>query len=114
MRDELKKKKCVPCESTQDPFDEAKIKVYMPALTMEWKVVDGKKIRLEYKGKNFMDCIALINKIAELAENEGHHPDLFLHDYKFLTLELMTHNIDGLSENDFIEAVKIEDILNQA
>jgi len=46
MRDELKKKKCVPCESTQDPFDEAKIKVYMPALTMEWKVVDGKKINV--------------------------------------------------------------------
>jgi 4a-hydroxytetrahydrobiopterin dehydratase len=111
MRDELKQKKCIPCESTQDPFDAEKIKIYMPALNMEWKVIDGKKIRLEYLCRNFKHAIELVNKIAEIAEKEGHHPDLFVYDYKKLAVELFTHNIGGLSENDFIEAVKIEELL---
>ncbi len=111
MREDLLKKKCVPCESTDDPFDAEKIKIYWPSLSMEWKLIDAKKIRLEYTGKNFMELIKIIDKIAEIAENEGHHPDLFLSNYKHLAIELMTHNINGLSENDFIEAVKIEELL---
>jgi 4a-hydroxytetrahydrobiopterin dehydratase len=111
MREELLKKKCVPCETGTDPFDAEKIKIYWPSLSTDWKLIDAKKIRLEYKGKSFMDIVKIIDKIAEIAENEGHHPDLFLSNYRHLAIELMTHNIGGLSENDFIVAVKIEEFL---
>ncbi len=74
----------------------------------EWKLsADHKKIYREFKFKDFVRAIEFVNKVAELAEYEGHHPDVHIH-YNKVVLELWTHDIGGLSENDFILASKID------
>lgn len=78
-----------------------------------WELApDGKEIRRNLVLKNFKAVLDLVNKIGSLAEEEGHHPNLYLYGYKKLRIELSTHAIGGLSENDFILAAKIHRILN--
>ena len=75
-----------------------------------WELIeDGKKIAKEFKFKDFKEAMSFINKVAELAENEGHHPDIHIF-YNRVCFELWTHAIQGLSENDFIMAAKINNI----
>lgn len=77
------------------------------AQTLGWAMQeDAKKISKEFKFKDFKESMAFINKVAELAESEGHHPDIFVF-YSRVKLELWTHAVGGLSENDFILAAKI-------
>ncbi len=109
QKDDLIKKHCIPCEGGTKSFDEEKIRAYMPGLSLKWDVIDGKKIRHEFTFKNFLESIAFINTIAPIAEAEGHHPDIFIF-YNKVTIELWTHAIGGLSENDFILAAKLEHI----
>lgn len=67
---------------------------------------DFKKISREFKFKNFKEAMAFVNQVAEIAETEGHHPDLHIY-YNRVNIELQTHAVNGLSENDFILAAKI-------
>lgn len=76
-------------------------------LKNDWKVIDDTKIRHEFKFKDFKQAMAFVNKAADVAEEEGHHPDIHIH-YNRVIIELWTHSIGGLSENDFIMAAKIE------
>ena len=77
----------------------------------DWKMsAKGRAIYKDYRMKDFMSAIRFINRIAKLAEAENHHPDLSLTNYRRLTVTLSTHAIGGLSENDFILAVKIDRI----
>lgn len=76
-----------------------------------WELVDGTLIRKTVTCKHFLEAVGLIQKIAPIAEADDHHPDLHLTGYKRLTIELSTHAIGGLSENDFILAAKINEIL---
>ena len=76
-----------------------------------WELVEGNAIRKTVKCKDFLDAVALIQKIAPVAEAEDHHPDLHLTRYRKLTIELSTHAIGGLSQNDFILAAKIDQLL---
>jgi 4a-hydroxytetrahydrobiopterin dehydratase len=69
---------------------------------------DGIRIRREWKVKNFLAGMEFFQRVAELAEKEGHHPDLHLVGYRNVAIELWTHAIGGLSENDFITAAKID------
>lgn len=108
-RTNLTAKHCVPCEGTEKPLDAEKIKAYMPALSLPWDVIDGKKIRHQFKLKNFPEAVAFVDKIVPIAEGEGHHPDVSIF-YNKVTIELWTHAIGGLSENDFIMAAKIESL----
>src|SRR3989338_7602781 len=79
-----------------------------------WKLsADQKSLFADYVMKDFMAAIALINSIAEIAEKEDHHPDLHLTGYRNLRIELSTHSIGGLSENDFILAAKINELPKQ-
>jgi len=74
-----------------------------------WEVINNEtSIQKTVEQKNFSQAVRFINQIAEIAEAEGHHPDIFLHDYKKLTITLSTHAINGLSINDFILAAKID------
>lgn len=75
-----------------------------------WKLV-GNKIEKNYKFKDFKQAMQFINKIADLAEKEGHHPNMFLHSWNRVKISTYTHAIGGLSENDFILAAKIDDLL---
>lgn len=74
----------------------------------DWTIVNDLSIEREFTLKNFRAAINFIDKIADLAESEGHHPDFTLHDYKKLKISLTTHAIGGLSINDFVMATKID------
>lgn len=99
--------RCVPCELGGKPFDKEKIAKFSKQLSKSWKVVDGKKLVKEYKFKTFPETIAFVNKVALIAQEEGHHPDMEVH-YSRVVVEFSTHAIGGLSENDFIMAAKID------
>jgi 4a-hydroxytetrahydrobiopterin dehydratase len=74
-----------------------------------WRLThDGQRIRKDWTVKNFMSGLDFFNHVAEIAEDDGHHPDLHLEGYRNLSIELWTHAIGGLSENDFILAAKID------
>jgi len=107
---DLTHKKCVPCEGGTKPFTKQEISNYMDALKTSWEIIDDKKLRQKFEFKNFSEALEFINKVGHRAEKEGHHPDIFLTDYKFVTIELMTNAIRGLSVNDFILAAKIEEL----
>lgn len=108
--EELTDKKCVPCEGGVPPFTKEQIEEYLAQLKGEWEVVEGKKIQRTFERKDFVDALSFINKIGEIAEAEGHHPDIRLFGYKNVEIELSTHAIKGLTENDFIMAAKIEEV----
>jgi 4a-hydroxytetrahydrobiopterin dehydratase len=76
-----------------------------------WRMSQGgKRIRKDWTVSNFMAGMEFFQRVAKLAESEGHHPDLHLESYKNVRIELSTHAIDGLSENDFILAAKIDEL----
>lgn len=98
---------CVPCEGGVDPLTREEFAVYLPQVS-EWQIKEEKLLEREFVCENFKDAVAFINQIAQVAESEGHHPDLYLHDYKKIRVTLSTHAIKGLSVNDFVLAVKID------
>lgn len=106
---ELREKKCEPCESGTQAMKADQIKNYMDRIAPEWEVVDNKKIKRSFSFENFKRGMAFAQDIALIAEKEQHHPDICIH-YKEVEVELTTHNIGGLSENDFIMAAKIEEL----
>lgn len=106
---DLLSRKCIPCSITELPLEESEIKEYMKDLNEGWKVVENRKIEKVYKFKDFKEGLDFTNKVGELAEVEGHHPGIFLTWGKVI-ISLMTHNIKGLHENDFIMAAKIDEI----
>jgi 4a-hydroxytetrahydrobiopterin dehydratase len=107
----LSSQKCVPCKGDVDPISPAAIAEYMKQLVLPWELVDGKKIRHTFKFKTFLESMDFVNTIAAIAEEEGHHPDMHIY-YNKVTIELWTHAIGGLFDNDFILAAKIEKIID--
>jgi 4a-hydroxytetrahydrobiopterin dehydratase len=110
MEDDLAKKKCVPCEGGTEPLKKAEIPGFLKLLKMEWKVSENKKISRTFKFKDFREAMRFVNSIADVANEEDHHPDIHIY-YNKVLVELTTHAIGGLSGNDFIVARKIEKIL---
>ena len=106
---ELKNKKCKPCEGGIPPLSKEEIAEYRKQINKDWIVVDNKKISRNFSFVNYNHTMDFVKKVAELAEEEGHHPVMHVYYGKVL-IELWTHAIDGLSENDFILAAKIDDI----
>ncbi len=101
-------KHCQPCHSNTQPLDNAAALLQLKFLP-GWKLSsDGKSIVRNLLMKDFLAAVDFINAIANIAEAEDHHPDLHLTGYRSLRIELSTHAIRGLSENDFILAGKIE------
>lgn len=108
---DLAQKHCVPCEGGVAPFNPGNAKAWLRNIK-GWRLITGsKKIQKDFTFQNFQEVIAFVNKVADIAEAEDHHPDLFIHSYKKLRVTLMTHAIGGLSENDFILAAKIDRLL---
>ncbi|MDP3703445.1 MAG: 4a-hydroxytetrahydrobiopterin dehydratase [Candidatus Omnitrophota bacterium] len=106
----LAQRKCKPCEGGAEPLPQAAAQALLRDV-QGWELVNGNAIRKMVKCKDFLDAVAMIQKIASIAEAEDHHPDLHLTGYRKLTIELSTHAIGGLSENDFILAAKIDQLL---
>lgn len=105
----LSKKKCVPCEIGTPPLKASEYEPLLKHLKLNWQVIDGKKLTQEFKFKDFLESMEFVNRIAKIAEREGHHPDIYIY-YNKVKIELITHNIRGLSENDFVMAAKIEKV----
>jgi 4a-hydroxytetrahydrobiopterin dehydratase len=111
---DLKNKKCVPCEGQAIPFDISEIHKYQKKVD-GWDVLKDKKkiffLRKKFIFKNFLKSQNFINKVGEISENEGHHPDI-LFGWGYAEIKITTHAIEGLSENDFILAAKIDQLIS--
>jgi 4a-hydroxytetrahydrobiopterin dehydratase len=110
---ELTQKHCVPCEGGTPPFTAEQEDGYtkeVPAWTLDREGVH--KLRKRFSFKNFKEAIAFVNRVADVAEIEGHHPDIRI-VYNKVEFELFTHAVGGLSENDFIMAAKIDKLFLQ-
>ena len=111
-RAELRKKRCVPCEGGTKPLSREQAEVH--AELLEGWELDGeaRRISKEFRFKDFVQAIRFVQTVADIAETEGHHPDIQI-SYNKVRLELSTHAVGGLSENDFILAAKVDMISPQ-
>ena len=106
----LAQRKCVPCRKGTAPLTRREAEDYL-RLIRGWQL-DGaaKSIGQEFVMKDFLSAVQLMDQIARVAESEDHHPDLHVTAYRRLRVEMSTHSIGGLSENDFILAAKIDQL----
>ena len=103
--EDLYLKKCIPCESGTPPLSGEKVSFFINQVP-GWDVIEGKHIYKSFKFRNFADGLDFVNTIGRIAEMEGHHPDIEL-SWGKVGIKLFTHKINGLSDNDFIMAAKI-------
>jgi 4a-hydroxytetrahydrobiopterin dehydratase len=105
---ELTSKHCVPCEGGIPALTPAEVQDRLAAVP-DWKLTaDGKRLRREWRAKDFATALDFFNRVGQIAEQEDHHPDLHLTGYRQVAIELSTHAVGGLTENDFILAAKID------
>ena len=105
---DLTQKKCKPCEGGVEACSIAHARLQLREIG-NWSLSeDGKLISRKWHLKNFLQAMKLLNQCAEIAEEDQHHPDFHLTGYRHVRIDLTTHAIDGLSENDFILAAKID------
>ena len=108
---DLSKKKCKPLAKGTPALDQTTVSSLINQLSGNWLIAsDGKMISCEYSFKNYYQTIAFVNAIAWIVHQEDHHPDLLV-SYNKCTVNYSTHSTGGLSENDFICAAKIDEIL---
>lgn len=110
----LLNKKCVPCEAGMPPLTKVEAQKYLDEVP-SWELAekDGKlRIKKDFKFDTYLGGLDFVNRVAKLAEAQGHHPNLLL-GYKKVTVTLTTHVIGGLSENDFILAAKVNELVKQ-
>lgn len=104
---ELSKLNCKPVKKGTSPLTITEIQKFKKELHPDWKIIEARKIVRDFSFGNYQKNVAFVNKVAALAESEGHHPDILL-SYAKVGIELSTHDVDGLSENDFILSAKID------
>ncbi|MFA6292415.1 MAG: 4a-hydroxytetrahydrobiopterin dehydratase [Victivallales bacterium] len=105
----LVESKCVPCQGGVEALKGESICLYAKQISKDWKVINEHHLEREFKFKNFADALGFVNKVGQLAEAEGHHPDIWLSWGKVQVI-LYTHKINGLHGNDFILAAKIDQL----
>ena len=103
----LSDKHCVPCQGGMPALDETQREVLLSQLEPGWLCGAGGHLYKEYKFKNFKEAMSFANKIAAIAEQENHHPNMVI-GWGMCGVEIWTHAINGLTENDFILAAKID------
>jgi 4a-hydroxytetrahydrobiopterin dehydratase len=107
---DLTRKHCVACESGVPPLTAGQVADYLRAVP-QWRLTpDGKRLRREWRVRDFLTALDFFQRVGQVAEAEDHHPDLHLTGYRNVALELSTHAIGGLSENDFILAARIDQL----
>ena len=111
MSGELARRNCVPCKGGIPPLAADRIEELHLQVSGEWKVVEGHHLERAITLKNFRQAMALANRIAEVAESQGHHPDLLV-SWGGLKVTFFTHAIDGLHENDFIMAARVDALVD--
>jgi 4a-hydroxytetrahydrobiopterin dehydratase len=105
---ELTKKHCAPCEGGVPRLSPAEVRDRLAALPQWQQTADGQRIRREWRVKDFATGLDFFNRVGQIAEQEDHHPDLHLSGYRNVAIEIWTHAVGGLTENDFILAAKID------
>jgi 4a-hydroxytetrahydrobiopterin dehydratase len=105
---DLAQKRCIPCTAGTPPLKGEALRK-LAAQIPTWQVVNEHQIEKEVKFKNFKEALAFTNQVGNIAEAEGHHPDILL-SWGKVKITLFTHKIDGLSESDFILAAKCDEI----
>ena len=106
---DLRQRFCVACEAGTPPMS-MQLAEEMLSQVPGWELAENKLTR-RFRFKDFKEAMAFVNKVADLAESEGHHPDIYI-SWNRVRLELTTHAIKGLSENDFIMAAKVSEMMN--
>jgi 4a-hydroxytetrahydrobiopterin dehydratase len=107
---ELVRKHCVACEGGIPPIGPEQASGWLASVPGWTLTDDGKRLHRSWVAKSFQAGIDFFNKVAALAEEQGHHPDLHLEGYRNVSIDLWTHAIGGLSENDFILAARISEL----
>ena len=109
---DLADKKCIPCEGGIPAFDMKEIHKYLKKVD-GWDVKEDEMknyyLSKEFKFQNFLESQNFINKVGEIAENEGHHPDIAF-GWGYANVKIFTHAIKGLHESDFVLAAKVDKI----
>ena len=107
---DLLNKKCEPCEGKTIPFDISEIHKYQKKVD-GWNIVKNKNeiylLEKNFKFQNFLESQSFVNEVGKISEEEGHHPDISF-GWGYVKINITTHAIEGLSENDFILAAKID------
>jgi 4a-hydroxytetrahydrobiopterin dehydratase len=106
----LAEKKCKPCDGGTPPLKGQELAKITGQLDGGWKVINEHHLEKEYRFKNFREALAFTNQVGELAEQQGHHPDIYLAWGK-VKLTIWTHKIDALTESDFVLAAKADEAL---
>jgi 4a-hydroxytetrahydrobiopterin dehydratase len=104
---DLAELECVPCKGGVPPLEGSELDRLSAALGSDWRVVDGHHLEKEYRFANFREALDYTNRVGELAEQQRHHPDIFL-SWGLVRLTIWTHKIDGLTESDFVFAAKAD------
>jgi len=108
--EDLARRQCVPCKGGVPPLDPGRIESLRRQISADWVLISGHHLEREFKVKDFRQALALANRFGEIAESQRHHPDLLV-SWGKLRVTLYTHAIDGLQENDFIIAARIDALL---
>jgi 4a-hydroxytetrahydrobiopterin dehydratase len=106
---ELSKLECIPCKGGVPPLKGKELEDLQKKLGGLWRVVEEHHLAKEYLFKDFMEALGFANKVGELAEAQGHHPDIYL-TWGMVRVTVWTHKIDGLTESDFVLAAKIDEL----
>lgn len=104
---ELAQRHCVPCREGTPPLEGAELDALLAQLGGGWRVVDGHHLEKGFAFPDFREALAFTNRVGELAEEQGHHPDIHL-AWGRVRIRIWTHTIDGLAEGDFVLAARID------
>jgi 4a-hydroxytetrahydrobiopterin dehydratase len=107
LMSDLAQKECIPCKGDVPPLKGPALTGLLERLGNGWRVVDEHHLEKEYRFKDFRSALAFTNRVGELAEVQGHHPDVHL-SWGRVRLTVWTHKINGLTESDFIFAAKAD------
>lgn len=107
--EQLASRQCVPCRGGIPPLTPPEIRPLQEQLEPGWEVANDRHLTREYRFENFRQALEFVNRVGEMAEDQGHHPDLYLAWGK-VRVEVWTHKIDGLTESDFILAAKCDSL----
>jgi 4a-hydroxytetrahydrobiopterin dehydratase len=99
--------KCSPCHEGGQPLEAKKLQLLLHRIDDNWRLVEGKRLERSYPFDDFASGLEFVNRLGQLAEQEGHHPDLHL-SWGKVVIETWTHKVGGLTENDFILAAKAD------
>ena len=107
MENELSKMQCIPCKGGIPPLKGQELRTLHRELSQGWNVIEEHQLEKSFTFSDFRQALDFTNKVGELAEVQGHHPDIYLAWGK-VKITLWTHKIDGLTQSDFIFAAKVD------